>query len=504
MKQGSSLTMRARMDHVQSGLLSNEENTTVSGMVGPRCQSLATTVVQVYHSEGPGHSYKWNRRNCGVACFVKDNLKRSYFIRVFDMDNHLLAYEQEVYTQFKYKTPRPYFHTFEGDDAQIGLNFADEKEAENFHKTVELKISERQQRRERRQASKKGQSQANGLRPSNGVRKTPTVDVLSSTTQPKREVANYSATAPRKGEKKKLKKEDIGMPTNFQHISHVGWDPNHGFDLENVDPNLKKFFQKAGVDEKTLQDKDTRDFIYDFIDKHGGVEAALREVNNSPDTFIPPPPPRSAPVPQGGQAASRPVVVSGGPPVSTPPPPPPPTLPVSRSTSSVARAPPPAPPMPMVAATSLPPPPPPPPLPTAPIAPPPPPTLPMTGITTITNTTTSPPPPPPPPPSLPPVKDSHSNLMDEIRKGGSLRHVSPEKTTRTSTDCRGELMGQIRQGVLLKKVESEATNNSNGKGVTPVENGIAGLLQKALQERGMVMGLSSSDESECDEDDEWD
>ena len=69
------------------------------------------------------------------------------------------------------------------------------------------------------------------------------------------------------------------MPTNFQHISHVGWDPNHGFDLENVDPNLKKFFQKAGVDEKALQDKDTRDFIYDFIDKHGGVEAALREVN---------------------------------------------------------------------------------------------------------------------------------------------------------------------------------------------------------------------------------
>ena len=48
------------------------------------------------------------------------------------------------------------------------------------------------------------------------------------------------------------------MPPNFQHISHVGWDPNHGFDLENVDPNLKKFFHKAGVDERALQDKDTR------------------------------------------------------------------------------------------------------------------------------------------------------------------------------------------------------------------------------------------------------
>ena len=64
-----------------------------------------------------------------------------------------------------------------------------------------------------------------------------------------------------------------------QHISRIGWDPNHGFDLENVDPNLIKFLQKTGVDEKALQEKDTRDFIYDFIHKHGGVEAALREVN---------------------------------------------------------------------------------------------------------------------------------------------------------------------------------------------------------------------------------
>ena len=81
----------------------------------------------------------------------------------------------------------------------------------------------------------------------------------------------------------------------------MGWDPNKGiyifwffffqnykktkknyfflgFDLENVDPKLKQFFSKAGVSERELQDKDTRDFIYDFIDKHGGIEAALLEV----------------------------------------------------------------------------------------------------------------------------------------------------------------------------------------------------------------------------------
>lgn len=36
-----------------------------------------------------------------------------------------------------------------------------------------------------------------------------------------------------KTKKSKLKKEDIGHPTDFQHITHVGWDPNTGFDVSN-------------------------------------------------------------------------------------------------------------------------------------------------------------------------------------------------------------------------------------------------------------------------------
>ena len=69
-------------------------------------------------SESPGH-LRWNKRSCGVACFVKDNQRRSYFIRVFDVDRQMLAFDQEVYNQFRYKTPRAYFHTFEADDCQV-------------------------------------------------------------------------------------------------------------------------------------------------------------------------------------------------------------------------------------------------------------------------------------------------------------------------------------------------------------------------------------------------
>ena len=64
---------------------------------------------------------------------------------------------------------------------------------------------------------------------------------------------HYFSQRSKKGEKRKLKKEDISLPTNFQHISHVGWDPNRGFDLENVDPKLKQFFSRAGVSERELQ-----------------------------------------------------------------------------------------------------------------------------------------------------------------------------------------------------------------------------------------------------------
>ena len=108
--------------------------------------------------------------------------------------------------------------------------------------------------------------------------------------------------------------------------------------------------------------------------------------------------------------------------------------------------------------------------------------------------------PPAAPVSLPPVDNSHSNLMEEIRKGGTLKHVSPQKVSKAAVDTRGELMGQIRQGVALKKVDIEECEAA----VEQPATGIAGLLQRALQERGVAMGLSSSEGEDSGEDDEWD
>lgn len=45
-------------------------------------QTLSSAVVQVFTAD---RNSSWNKRCCGVACLVKDNPQRSYFIRVFDI-----------------------------------------------------------------------------------------------------------------------------------------------------------------------------------------------------------------------------------------------------------------------------------------------------------------------------------------------------------------------------------------------------------------------------------
>lgn len=43
---------------------------------------MSSAVVQVFMAD---RNSSWNKKCCGVACLVKDNPQRSYFIRVFDI-----------------------------------------------------------------------------------------------------------------------------------------------------------------------------------------------------------------------------------------------------------------------------------------------------------------------------------------------------------------------------------------------------------------------------------
>ena len=45
-----------------------------------------------------------------------------------------------------------------------------------------------------------------------------------------------------------------------------------------IDDNWKKLFDLVGVTEDQMRTKETMDFIYDFVEKRGGIENVIRKI----------------------------------------------------------------------------------------------------------------------------------------------------------------------------------------------------------------------------------
>ncbi|KPP70733.1 hypothetical protein Z043_110415 [Scleropages formosus] len=378
-----------RVANVGSLLLTPQENECLFGHLGRKCITLCSAVVQVFAAD---RSSNWVKRCCGVACLVKDNPQRSYFIRVIDIKEGKLLFEQELYNNFSINYSRSYFISFAGDNCQVGLNFASEEEAKRFRAAMADLLSRRQRKTvsaswfQEDDISHRGFLSCRGplasmfctaflsapteeckpggclaplqclvlpedelysslsasdsesrlslhhgdhacvvmgqilldvgvtgmLEGESGDIVGPSVTPSCSESEevmeprgPALPMATVDIKNPEinnlrfhnnvqvnnmvhssfskekkkvKGKRKKLTKADIGTPSNFQHIGHVGWDPNTGFDLNNLDPELKNLFDMCGISEAQLKDKETSKVIYDFIEKKGGVEAVKNEL----------------------------------------------------------------------------------------------------------------------------------------------------------------------------------------------------------------------------------
>lgn len=508
MSQQSRRQSRQKVSNVGSLLLSDPENENLFCALGKNCVTLATAVVQLYTAEAHDRR-RWGKRFCGVACFIKDNPKRSYFIRVYDVKKGVMLWEQEIYNQFRYKAPRDYFHTFEADEYQAGLNFASEDEAQKFKNAVEQKILERHkrklERKKQQQSVKHGSSAAQVPAVPN---QAPVINTNVSDSNLHKSASLSTLPTKKnkkdKDKKKKITKDDISTPTNFRHVGHVGWDPDKGFDMNNLDPDMRKLFDSLGINETSEVDKETVDFIYDFVEQHGGIEQVKREMESRP----PPPPPSGMPPPPPPQTAksgghSRPTPTTNRGPVPPPPPsrsnvpPPTPNRTPNRSMGAPppppqqhgnAGFPPPPPPAHAKAPSTAPPPPPPP---AAPAAPPPPPLAPA-----------APPPPPVSSQGGPPMSEGRGALLDQIRSGGGpLKKVTPNEE---KPDARGDLLSAIRSGTSLKHVDQD--DRTSGTSSEP-SGGIVGALARALANRQKhIQGSDEEDDDEddTDDDDDWD
>lgn len=74
---------------------------------------MSTAVVQLFVTEAAAHS-AWTKKSSGVACFIRDSTKKSYFIRVYCLSSLTMLWEEELYDDISISKPRDFLITFEG------------------------------------------------------------------------------------------------------------------------------------------------------------------------------------------------------------------------------------------------------------------------------------------------------------------------------------------------------------------------------------------------------
>eukprot|EP00005_Dracoamoeba_jomungandri_P006305 CAMPEP_0174262626 /NCGR_PEP_ID=MMETSP0439-20130205/13943_1 /TAXON_ID=0 /ORGANISM="Stereomyxa ramosa, Strain Chinc5" /LENGTH=456 /DNA_ID=CAMNT_0015347417 /DNA_START=34 /DNA_END=1404 /DNA_ORIENTATION=+ len=111
------------------GRLNPQETQTVHQEA--RGQVLASAVARLYQSS----QNSWRYTNLwGAATIVESD--GSHFLRLVSLSEGCIKWEQLIYVNFEYQSPKPFFHTFEANDAVYGFSFADESDAFSFFDTV--------------------------------------------------------------------------------------------------------------------------------------------------------------------------------------------------------------------------------------------------------------------------------------------------------------------------------------------------------------------------------
>ncbi|KAG7231425.1 hypothetical protein INR49_011945 [Caranx melampygus] len=190
-------------------------------------QLIKTTVAQVLEAKQSGDEAPgWCRVGCGVVCLIEDESVHSYFLRLYCVKRAKLLWEQEVYVPFKYTATRSFFHTFPADGHQVGFNFADETEAEEF----ELSVKAVQRRQD--------------------MFMTKTVD-------------NETVNPPEPGDQCFSEEAPVS-------VSPPASSPFKDLDL---DPAIRRLLVQAELPVEELKDKDVAEAVDCIINRFGGLKA---------------------------------------------------------------------------------------------------------------------------------------------------------------------------------------------------------------------------------------
>ncbi|XP_030584302.1 neural Wiskott-Aldrich syndrome protein [Archocentrus centrarchus] len=227
-----------------SDLLTIREKGILISLLEPQYKLIISTVAQILQAKStPGESPSWSRLDCGVVCLIEDLSMHSYFLHLYCVKRAKLLWEQEVYIPFKYTVARTFFHTFPADDYQVGINFANEAEAEEFHQAVEAACGKMTSMVEKTTAgSSTHELAADDL----GLESLDNLNV----------------------------EKDLSMDT-----SSTGSPPASSC-FKDLDPAMRRLLMQAKLTEEDLKGKDIAEAVDCIINKFGGLKAVQRELRN--------------------------------------------------------------------------------------------------------------------------------------------------------------------------------------------------------------------------------
>ena len=74
----------------------------------------------------------------------------------------------------------------------------------------------------------------------------------------------------------------------FLKFTKFTWNVHVVFQqMNNLDTDMKTLFEQVGINNATDIDKDTVDFIYDFVEQHGGIQKIKEEMKQKPAPATP-------------------------------------------------------------------------------------------------------------------------------------------------------------------------------------------------------------------------
>ncbi|CAF0973120.1 unnamed protein product [Adineta ricciae] len=131
-----------KSDQCETNCLSQDELQCLNKLIGNQCDNLATAVVQILHE----NQNRWRKQACGILCFVTDYEKHIYCFRLYDLQLKESIYEAFVPSDLRLKYIVDGFYTFDGMTCKVGINFAQQFNAEVFCNQFHAKQDARQKK----------------------------------------------------------------------------------------------------------------------------------------------------------------------------------------------------------------------------------------------------------------------------------------------------------------------------------------------------------------------